>query len=420
VRPGRELGLGYDDRAVVELAARDGQAAFNTKRWGANRALHGLLAVLITAVTHGAAVRVRVEEELVGIAAAYADAREKFRVERIMAYAALTQVTLAAARRRELTKKLADHKLGEPTSRWPVLLFLLLVTLGDLTMTAAAMAVLNLSDRPYWSGLPFTELHLAASAAVVGMIGAAHFLGETLKAHHYEKDLRSVLKIVAGVSVAGGLGLALSIAALRTAFLRSNGVPAQSVIFVGLQVGLFAVAVAASIWTAHPYGPAWRQMERQERRADRRYTPARRRAGERAAVLNALVARWVYVVAAARAGVEAVASDARRQGHLFLRELQHGQPEPTEEELYAGELPEPAWPKSVQELRGDSEAAEGSSLAVPESVNLDDLDDEWEQLRQQRVTAVGSDADMDGEGPEPTGLHPVADDPDASPRPGAA
>jgi hypothetical protein len=289
-----------------------------------------------------------------------------------------------------------------------VMVFLGLLILGDLTMASVAMAVLNLSDARYVSWLPISELQLAAVPTVVGMFGAAHWLGESLKAHRCEPQQRMILKIVAGASVAGGLCLALSVAAIRTSYLNANGVPALSSAFAGLQLGLLAVAVAASTWTAHPYGPAWRLLERRERQADRRYERARSRAGQEAAAVNALVRDFQGQVTAARAGVEAVLSDVVRQGHLYIRELQQAQPQPTEEELYAAGLPKLALPKSVQELLDYPDVAEGSSLAPPKLVDLGDLDKDWEQLRRRRMTAMQpADPDVDGDEPEPAALQPV-------------
>jgi|SRR5215470_5283731 len=408
VSPGRKLGLGYDDQAVVELAAQDGRSAFNTDRWGpGNRSLHGLLAVLITAITHAAAIRVKLEEVLAGIAVAYALKRQQFKTDLSAAHDALTWVALAAARRRALMQKLQALSLEEPTARWLVMIVLGLLIIGDLTMSSAAMAVLNIPDTPFVSWLPFSELHLAAMATVVGMIGAAHWLGESLKAHHYEKDLRSVLKVIAGVSLTGGLCLAVSVAVIRTAYLNANGVPALTGAFVAMQAGLLGVAVAASARSAHPYRAEWRRMERQERQADKQYKPARQRAGQQAAAVNALVAQWGHEVTAARAGAEAVSSDVVRQGHLYIRELQHGQPEPTQEELYAGDLPVPVWPAGVQELLNYPKVTEGSSLAAPELVNLDDLDKAREKLRWRDTTLSSADDSGKSDEPEPEPLHPV-------------
>ncbi len=212
VRRGREkLPTRYSDDAVLKMATRDGQSGFNTNRWGpGNRQEYGLGVVRATAGTHGAAVRVALEEDLAKVAVAHVHEREKFGVCRATAYNALTPVARTATRRHLLMRKLAEHELGEPTSRWPVLVFLGLLILGDLIMTSTAMQVLNLSDRRFVSWLPFAEVHLAAVPVVVGMFGAAHWLGESLKAYRYEPQLRLARKIIAGLSATAALARARS------------------------------------------------------------------------------------------------------------------------------------------------------------------------------------------------------------------
>src|SRR6266511_2661733 len=411
VRRGREkLPTRYSDDAVLKMATRDGQSGFNTNRWGpGNRQEYGLGVVRATAGTHGAAVRVALEEDLAKVAVAHVHEREKFGVCRATAYNALTPVARTATRPHLLMRKLAEHELGEPTSRWPVLVFLGLLILGDLPMTPTAMQVLNLSDRRFVSWLPFAEVHVAAVPVVVGMFGAAHWLGESLKAYRYEPQLRLARKIIAGLSATAALALALSVAAIRTSYLNANGVPAQSGAFVGIQLGLVAVATAASMWSAHPYASAWRQLEREERRADRHYGRARQRAGQQAAAVNGLAEEFRRRVEAARAGLEAVLSDITvRQGYLYRWALQHGQPEPTEEELFAGPLPELALPRSVQELLDYPSLPPGSSLTAPEPVDLHDLDEAWERLRQRRLSALWADGSSGVDGQEPVLRHPLA------------
>jgi hypothetical protein len=107
-------------------------------------------------------------------------------------------------------------------------------------------------------------------------------------------------------------------------------------------------------------------------------------------------------VAAARAGVETVASDVARQGHLYVRELQHGQPEPIEEELYPGELPKLARPKTVEELMNYPDGAKDSSLRAParHASHRPDLDP---------ISAAPP------ANPAPTDSRPPADDPDSDP-----
>ena len=180
--------------------------------------------------------------------------------------------------RRALRRRLADEGLEPPVPRWAETAFLGVLGIGDLTMTSVSFMVLNISDRPFVSWLPFSALTLAAIPVVGGMLGAAHFLGESIRARRHEPGPRPV--IIGAASLAGGLCLALSVAAIRSAFLAANGVMTLSLPFIGIQVGLFAVATAASTWAAHPFQAQWKAAARAVRRASRGYRAARRRAGK--------------------------------------------------------------------------------------------------------------------------------------------
>jgi hypothetical protein len=173
-----------------------------------------------------------------------------------------TAVAMEGARLAMLRKKLADMGLEPPAPTWRVMALLGVLGLGDLTMTSVAMMMLNISDHLYVSWLPFSALQAAAIPVVGGMLAAAHYLGESVKAHRYEPRPHLVIKVVGGAALLGGLSLALSVA-----FLTANGVPALSLPFIGIQLGLFAVATAASAWAAHPYRAEWRQAVRAVRRA---------------------------------------------------------------------------------------------------------------------------------------------------------
>ena len=158
-----------------------------------------------------------------------------------------------------------DEGLEPPVPRWAETAFLGVLGIGDLTMTSVSFMVLNISDRLFVSWLPFSALTLAAIPVVGGMLGAAHFLGESIRARRHEPGLRQV--IIGAASLAGGLCLALSVAAIRSAFLAANGVMTLSLPFIGIQVGLFAVATAASTWAAHPFQAQWKAAARAVRRA---------------------------------------------------------------------------------------------------------------------------------------------------------
>lgn len=382
--PGARLGTHYPDAAVQDMAAEDGGYRFNTSVWGpGNRLLHGLLAVLHSAVTHALAVRLRADETLGEVAAAYEHARERFRALLAEAYTAMAAVGRAETRKIALVQKLADRELEPPAAAWRVLALLVLLGVGDLTMTSTAMMVFNISDRRYVSWLPFSALQVAAVPVVVGVLAAAHFLGEAIKAHRCEPRQQPVIKIIGLAALGGGLCLSLSVAAIRTSYLTAHGVSALTLPFIGIQLGLFLVATAASAWVAHPYRAEWRQADREVQDAGRVYLAVRHSAGRQTAEVNKLVREHRSLAAQALDGVEAVLSDGYRQEHVYLRGLQHGQPEPVAEELYTGPLHQVELPSVVQELREYPGVEPGSHLAPLERVDLEDLDAKWRELQDQ-------------------------------------
>src|SRR5271166_6316110 len=382
--PGPYLGTHYPDADVQEMATEDGGYRFNTAAWGpGNRQLHGLCAVLHSAVTHALAVRLRADGTLGEVAAAYAHAVQKFRALRTEAYTALTAAARAEARKIALAQKLADRGLELPGPAWKVMVLLALLGVGDLTMTSTAMMVFNISDRPYVSWLPFSALQVAAIPVVVGVLAAAHFLGEAIQAYRHDPRQRLVIKIIGLAALGGGLCLALSVAAIRTSYLAANGVAALTVPFIGIQLGLFLVAVAASAWVAHPYRAEWRQADRDTRDTVRDYLAARGSACRQAGTVNALARDHRTLTAQALDGTGAVLSDGNRQEHVYLRGLQHGQPEPVTDELYTGPLHQLELPGPVQELQRYPDVTPDSNLAPLEPVALDDLDAKWLELQDQ-------------------------------------
>ena len=383
-RPGAYLGTRYPDGDVAAMAWEDGQARFSTPVWGdGNRVLHGLWAVVQAAVTHALAVRLWLDEAIRTVAGPHARARQKFLARLAEAHMAQGAVAQAAARQAALTEKLADRGLNVPTSAWKVLAFLGLLGVGDLTMTSVAMMVLNISDRPYVSWLPFTALQVAALPVVFGLLAAAHFLGESIKAYRCEQRLRPVNLIIALASLGGGLSLALSVASIRSSYLAANGVQAMFWAFFGIQLAFFAVAVAASTSAAHPYRAEWRHAARDLRRSVSRYLRVRRALALLAGRINDLVVRHRSLVARGADGVAAVTSDGARQGHLYLRGHQHGLPEPVTEALYPDPIPDPGLAEPVQNLLRYPQVLPGSNLVPLELVSVDDLDAAWQELVQQ-------------------------------------
>jgi len=247
-------------------------------------------------------------------------------------------------------------------------------------MTSVAMMVLNISDRPYVSWLPVSALQVAAVPVVFGLLAAAHFLGESIKAYRFEQRLRSVNLIIGLASLGGGLSLAVGVADIRNSYLTANGVPAMFWAFFSIQLAFFVVAVAASTWTAHPYRAEWRQAARGLRRTIRRYLKTRRSVARLAGRVNGLVIQHRTLVARAADGVAAAYSDGTRQGHLYLRGHQHGLPEPVTGELCPGPIPQPELGRPVQELQGYPNVSPSGNLAPLELATVDDLDEAWERL----------------------------------------
>jgi len=309
---------------------------------GGTLCVHYLRAA-ITSDIGPAAARQQVAEELGKVGESYARALQKFRGALIRARAAQTDVAVETAQLAELRMKLADRGLEPPASRWKLAVFLGALGIGDLTLISVALIVLNVSDRPFVSWLPFSGLTVAAFVVVTGMLGAAHFLGESIRARQYEPGLRQV--IIGATSVAGGLCLAFAVAAIRSAFVTTNGAITLSLPFIGIQVGLFAVATAASAWAAHPFHAQWKEAARAARRANRGYRTARRRAGKLAGIVNRL---------------------AVRQRSLYRRGHTLGSPRERAAEDNPSVKPD-------------------SNLAPLESVTLDGLDENWMTLLQQQM-----------------------------------
>lgn len=383
-KTGAWLRTRYTDTEVETMAQEDGDVRLLGPAGGAgNRILHGERAVRAASVTSALGVRNHLDGTRLGkTRKAHARALQAFLAAKAEARQALTTVSTENARLEGQRNRLAGKDLAPPVPRWAGTVFLGVLGVGDLIMTSVSFMVLNISDRPFVSWLPFSALTVAAIPVVGGMLGAAHFLGESIRARRHEPGPRQVM--IGAASLAGGLCLALAVAAIRTAFLAANGVMTLSLPFIGIQVGLFAVATAASAWAAHPFHAQWEAAARAVRRAERGYRTARRRAGRLAGVVNGLAARQLTLVSQAASGAWAVLSDGTRQRHLYRRAYAlESLPEPVTEDLWA-QPDQPELPKEVLDLlEYPDHIRPGGNIEPLESVNLDDLDAAWENLQQQ-------------------------------------
>ncbi len=383
-KAGDYLRTRYTDDEAEAMAQEDGEVGLLGPAGGpGNRVLHGELAVRESSVTGALGVRNYLDGGRLGkILTAHARSLQAFRAGKSEARKALAVVFRENARLEGLRRRLADMGLDPPVPRWAGTAFLAVLGIGDLTMTSVSFMVLNISDRPFVSWLPFSALTVAAIPVVGGMLGAAHFLGESIRARRHEQGRRQL--IIGAVSLAGGLCLALAVAAIRSAFLAANGVMTLSLPFIGIQVGLFAVATAASAWAAHPFQAQWKAAARAVRHANRGYRTARRRAGKVAGIVNRLAARQLTLVSQAASAAWAVLSDGTRQRYLYRRGYALGSsPEPVTEALWV-QPARPELPREVLDLLDyPDRIRQGGNLEPLESVNLDDLDADWEKLQQQ-------------------------------------
>jgi hypothetical protein len=378
-KPGAWLRTRYADDEIEGMAQEDGEVGLRGPPVGPGaRVLHGELAVLEASVTGVLGVRNYVDGGLGKTRERHARVLQAYLSAKAEAREALAKVIREIARQETLRRRLSNEGLEPPVPRWAETAFLGVLGIGDLTMTSVSFMVLNISDRPFVSWLPFSALTLAAIPVVGGMLGAAHFLGESIRASRHEPGRRQM--ITGAASLAGGLLLAFSVAAIRSAFLAANGVMTLSLPFIGIQLGLFTVATAASIWAAHPFQAQWKAAARAVRHASRGY----RSAGWPAGIVNKLAARQLTFASKAASGGWAVLSDGTRQRYLYRREYALGPaPEPAVDDLWVSPA-KPELPGQVLELLGYPDCSrKGSNLEPLESVGLDDLDADWENLQRQ-------------------------------------
>lgn len=382
VKPGDWLRTRYIDGEVETMGQEDGDAGLlgPTGEPG-QRVLFGELAVWEAPITGALGVRYHLDRALGRIRARHARVLQACWPAKAEARAELARVIRENTQQESLRRRLGGMGLEPPTPRWAEAVFLGVLGIGDLTMTSVSFMVLNISDRPFVSWLPFSALTLAAIPVVGGVLGAAHFLGESIRAHRHEPGRRPM--IIGATSLAGGIGLALSVAAIRSAFLAANGVLPLSLPFIGIQLGLFAVATAASTWAAHPFQAQWRAAARASRRARSGYRSARRRAGRLAGRVNLQAARQLTAISKAASAAQALLSDGTRQRYLYRRGYALASAPESAADLWVPPAP-PELPREVLDLlEYPDRIRTGSNLEPLESVTLNDLDAAWENLQRQ-------------------------------------
>ena len=376
----------YPDDVVAGMGSDDGSTGVQPKD-GKPGSLPGEQVVWKAAITTALAVCHHVAGAAGAIRQAHARRWQAFQDARARAREALAAAIRNRAELAALLKKLADLGLGRPAPRWRITTVLAILGLGDLTVTQTALLVLDISDKPFASWLPVSQLTVAAVPLVVGMLVAAHFLGEAIKARRYERaGLRQV--IIAVVSLAGGVLLAVSVADIRIAYMAALGVATIAWPFVCLQLGLFCVAVAASTWAAHPFHAEFKAASRGVKTAEGKARRARRRAHDRAGAVNRLAERHLTLVDEAAATARGTLTTGQRQVCIYRRSYllaSAGASRPAPASLFTGAPEEKLSPELTELLQPENRRKKDSVLAPLERASLDDLDHDARAYLQDQM-----------------------------------
>lgn len=383
-RGGYLSGL-YPDEVVAGMGSDDGSTGVRPAD-GNPGSLPGEQVVWKAAITTALAVYHHVTGAAGAVRRAHARRWQDFRDAEARAREALSAAIRKRAELSALLQKLADLGLSLPVPRWRITSVLAILGLGDLTVTQTALLVLDISNRSFVSWLPVSQLTVAAVPLVVGMLVAAHFLGEAIKARRYERaGLRQV--IIAMVSLAGGVLLAVSVAAIRIAYMTALGVATIAWPFVGLQLGLFCVAVAASTWAAHPFHAEFKAASRGAKSAAGKAKRARHRAHHRAGAVNGLAEQHLTLVDEAAATARGTLTTGQRQVCIYRRSYllaAAAASHPAPASLFTGAPEENLPPEVTELLQPENRRKKDSVLAPLERASLDDLDQAaWVYLQEQ-------------------------------------
>ena len=358
---GRLYPGGYSDEDIEAFAVEDGQAAVhNPSRFGENTHPH---AIDIVNAGHDSNAGL--------IAYAYRDAVQttsselEFDVPKAKsaeqnAYAALEMWRRSQIGLMRLRHELESRGLPVPSARsmWWLIGGIVLLFGGETALISVGYQVFGLSDKPFIPLVSATdELHLAAYASVTALLIAAHVAGHKLRliSHDVEQrrlavtdDAKAKLPkpstfggALIGVCIIGAGVILGGLSAIRADYLREQGVNAQSLPFVAIQVGIFAAAVFLSYTHAHPYGKQWAAQFREATNAEKTWKSAETILNDIVGAVNTNIDLCETLLAQAGHHVGISASDARRQASMYVRRTILSQPEPTLGRLFPSELPQP-------------------------------------------------------------------------------
>lgn len=419
--PIREVGsyvAHYNDVDVEARGNEDGAASFGDPGvWGDNVHPHSADLPNGAHETTVNLVGYRLRNTLAAIVETIEAALARLTMQKAIAKSAID--TLEATERDVLVlgEQQRQEGVAEPTRSTTVKSWVARVALfgGELALVAAAMQIFGLSDTPIIPGIVWSDdLHLFALGILVALNVLGEFAGIKLKriAHTLHLRRREVdterrqqlpriswwdVAWAAALLAVGFVGIA-GVADIRLEYFRQAGTEVGNVwAFYVIQIMILAAATALGYHAYHPYAKRWHAAHKALAVASEQEAAAVENCVQAVASINTAIEQISTEVGKGVLHVGADRADAERQGSLYARALQLGQPEPVTDRLLPERLPQP-----IMRTAGDVNTVfdAGRPVFAYTRVNMDDVvshaDAARERIAQLRTEIEGIHAEEIG------------------------
>lgn len=392
--PIREVGsyvAHYNDVDVEARGNEDGAASFGDPGvWGDNVHPHSADLPNGAHETTVNLVGYRLRNTLAALVETIEASLARLTTQKAIAKSAID--TLEATERDVLVlgEQQRQEGLAEPIRSTTVKSWVARVALfgGELALVAAAMQIFGLSDTPTIPGIVWSDdLHLFALGILVALNVLGEFAGIKLKgiAHtlhlrrrEVDAERRQQLARVSWWDVAwaaallavGFMGIA-GVADIRLEYFRQAGTEVGNVwAFYVIQIMILAAATALGYHAYHPYAKRWHAARKAHEVAGKNEAAAVESCMQAVASINTAIEQISTEVGKGVLHVGADRADAERQGSLYARALQLGQPEPVTDRLLPASLPQP-----ITRAAGDVHTVfdAGRPVFAYTRVNMDDV-----------------------------------------------
>lgn len=419
--PIREVGsyvAHYNDVDVEARGNEDGAASFGDPGvWGDNVHPHSADLPNGAHETTVNLVGYRLRNSLAAIVETIEASLPRLTTQKATAKSAIDAFEAAERDVLVLAEQQRQEGLAEPTRSTTVKSWVARVALfgGELALVAAAMQIFGLSDTPIIPGIVWSDdLHLFALGILVALNVLGEFAGIKLKgiAHtlhlrrrEVDAERRQQLARVSWWDVAwaaallavGFVGIA-GVADIRLEFFRQAGTEVGNVwAFYVIQIMILAAATALGYHAYHPHAKQWHAAHKALSAAGEQEAAAVESCVQAVALINTAIEQISTEVGKGVLHVGADRGDAVRQGSLYARALQLGQPEPVTDRLLPESLPQPIT-RSASEVHTLFDA--GRPVFAYRRVNMDDVvshaDAARGRIAQLRTQIEGIHADEIG------------------------